>query len=250
MIAIIPARGGSQGIPRKNISELFGTPLIMWTINFALTQNKFDAIVISTDCPEIAGVVAASFQLKSEFSQLTPGEFWRLHENLFIHKRLDELSSSTSKTSDLVTSLVRDFELKDQDLIFLLQPTSPFRVNDEVEQILDLVAEGFSRIVSVKKAESPHPKKVFQMDQSKRPLNLRELSNLESPRQSLGEYFAPDGAYYVLLVSEFLETKSFISQDLFALERVGLKTLNIDSIEDLEIANLYAPIFINYEESK
>jgi CMP-N-acetylneuraminic acid synthetase len=241
-IAIIPARGGSQGIPRKNISDLFGTPLVLWTICFAVKEEIFDSIIVSTDSEQIARVIAEEFNFNINFQKLKPGESCKILNNLFVHRRLDAHSGATSKTSDLVADLVQDFHLKGEDFIYLLQPTSPFRESHELEQISDLLAQGASHVVSVKKAESPHPKKVFQIDDRSKPVNILELSNLETPRQALGDYFAPDGAYYVTTVTEFSKNNSFVSQNLVTLQRKGIKTLNIDSPEDLETARLYAPL--------
>lgn len=244
-VAIIPARGGSEGIPGKNISDLFGIPLILWTVYFSLKKEIFDLIIVSTDSEKIANVISDEFNVNSNFLKLKPSESYIIRDSLFIHRRLDAHSGSNSKTSELILDIVNDYALIPEDLIFLMQPTSPFREEHEVDQILALLAGGASHVVSVKRAESPHPKKTFQIDESGKPRDLFELSNLESPRQALGDYFAPDGAYYATTVAQFLNNNSFISPNLVVLHREGLKTLNIDSPNDLEIANLYAP-FVPY----
>ena len=239
-IAIIPARGGSKGIPRKNLIDLDGTPLLEWTINFALKEQAFDEVIISTDSAIIAENVLGDRNASIPFESMHEGDCKKVRSNLSIHRRQLMHSGSAAKTSDTVVQISIDFGLRLNDTIFLLQPTSPFRVPGEIQALHEKLSECKS-VISVKKIDSPHPQKTFQLDGKGHFLRSDDLANLEKPRQQLGEFFAPDGAYYVTNVEELRRKKTFFNLDTGTLLRSGINTINLDSMEDLEIARTYAP---------
>nr|WP_317200233.1 acylneuraminate cytidylyltransferase family protein [uncultured Psychrobacter sp.] len=139
-IAIIPARGGSKRLPRKNVKLLRGKPLIGWTIEAALKSNVFDHVFVSTDDMEIANI---SKDFGAEVPFLRPMA----------------LASDTATTNDVVTHLVEWFEKKykkEVNMIAILQPTSPLRSAKHISEAVQLMqTKGAKAIVSVCKLEHP-----------------------------------------------------------------------------------------------
>ena len=121
VLVLIPARGGSKGIPGKNIKELNGKPLIYYTIDIARHLFKDEQICVSTDDDEIIKKVEA-YSLKVPF------------------KRPDELASDTASSNDVIQHALKYYRKqgKDYKYTLLLQPTSPFRTINDLEKYLDI----------------------------------------------------------------------------------------------------------------
>ena len=119
MIAIIPARSGSKGIPNKNIMDFNGKPLIYNTIKAAKNSNMIDRVFVSTDSKEIAEI-SMSYGAESPFL------------------RPPELAEDTSLLNDTLKFMIQRLELtfaKALDSIIVLQPTSPLRNNDDIDNL-------------------------------------------------------------------------------------------------------------------
>jgi CMP-N,N'-diacetyllegionaminic acid synthase len=133
VIGLIPARGGSKGIPRKNLASLGGKPLIAWTIAAALGSERVERAVVSTDDSEIADV---SRGLGAD-----------------VLERPAELAGDDTPMSDVVSHAVR--ELAPETALVLLQPTSPLRTSHHVDEAVErLLASDADGVVSV--VEVPH----------------------------------------------------------------------------------------------
>lgn len=133
-LAIIPARGGSKGIPRKNIVSLGGKPLVAHTIGAALSAGLFDRVLVSTDDPEVAAV-------SREYGAQVP----------FL--RPPALSSDVAVISEVVAHTLAWLQMNDgydPDLYMLLYPTSPFRKPDLIPLLVGQVQEGHGKAVTVK----------------------------------------------------------------------------------------------------
>ncbi|WP_415897483.1 acylneuraminate cytidylyltransferase family protein [Neptuniibacter sp. QD72_48] len=120
IIAIIPARGGSKGIPRKNIKPIAGKPLIAWTIEHALNSKRIDKVIVSTDCPDIA-------KIASDCGAYVP----------FL--RPSQIANDTATTESAVINCL-DW-LRDNDdivpsIVVLLQCTSPVRLDGSIDNAL------------------------------------------------------------------------------------------------------------------
>ena len=133
VVGLIPARGGSKGIPRKNLAPLGGKPLIAWTIAAAVGSERLSRTVVSTDDPEVADVAR---ERGSEVLDRPP-----------------ELAGDGTPMSDVVAHAVR--ELAPEGALVLLQPTSPLRTSRHVDEAVELLlASGADGVVSV--VEVPH----------------------------------------------------------------------------------------------
>lgn len=130
--AVIPARGGSKGVPNKNIRQVAGKPLIVWTIQQALDAHSVDRVVVSTDSPEIAKIAIAA---GAEVPGLRP----------------PDLAGDAVQTEPVLIHAVEQWCRDDRpDLVLLLQPTSPIRKKGAIDRSVDaLWAQGADSLLSV-----------------------------------------------------------------------------------------------------
>jgi len=139
IVAIIPARGGSKGLPKKNIKELCGKPLICYTIESAIKSNLIDRIVVSTDDEEIARIAS------------------KYHE-INVCMRPSELSTDTASTASALIhacNFLNQNESIDIDYVLTLEPTSPFRSLNTIKKTINLLTNGnFDSVVTVTEFKS------------------------------------------------------------------------------------------------
>jgi len=132
VIAIIPARGGSKGIPKKNIADLCGKPLVAYSIVAALSAQNIDRVVVSTDDEEIASV---SHAWGAEVPFLRPAE----------------LSTDTSNLGDVIAHAVSELGGPAEYKAFVqLYPTSPFRTPDFIDEMVQILFKGYTSVTTVK----------------------------------------------------------------------------------------------------
>jgi len=236
-IALIPARSGSKGILRKNLQRINGLTLVEHAINVAVDSREFDRVIVSTDGLEIANSLL-DFEMQHLFSVLPENGMLAARKNLYIHKRSLVDASDNAQTHQTVESLHGFGILNLDDSVMLLQPTSPFRYIEELKSIVSIFEENKSGIASVVKIINSHPLKTFQISEN-RIVNYQHVSLLlKSPRQRLPEMFKLDGAYYLQSVRSVLKNQSFLSEDTYLFQREGNKTINIDSLEELRLAQV------------
>jgi CMP-N-acetylneuraminic acid synthetase len=137
IISIIPARGGSKGLPKKNILELAGKPLIAWTIESSLKSKYISKTIVSSDCDEILNI---SSKYGSE-----------------ILKRPDELARDTTPTEPVVEHILQNIkDLGNYSYLVLLQPTSPLRDEKDIDEAISkLIQEkDATALISVKEIDN------------------------------------------------------------------------------------------------
>lgn len=214
-IAIILARGGSKGLPGKNILPLFGKPLIAWSIEAALESGSFDCVVVSSDDDEI----------------LT-----RAHESgALTLKRPEYLAIDTASSFDAMMHALNTLEQEKKTLftaVSLLQPTSPLRTAQHIREAFDLLTDQVEGVISVYRPET-HPMKAYRIDNGC-------ISGLYSPdapyqpRQTLPECCYANGAIY-LFHRKALEMHSGFPKDKLAPYFMPLiSSTDIDTRQDLE----------------
>jgi CMP-N-acetylneuraminic acid synthetase len=251
LIAVIPARGASKGIPNKNLRQIGGRSLVQIAADFALSCLNINKVIVSTDSVKIAHEFLS--KSKSElFENLLEGKSLNVSSKLFLHKRRHEQARDSAKTVDTVIDIIKSEELHECDWILLLQPTSPFRDRSELDQIIQLAtSKQVDACVSARLFDSPHPEKAFTLE-SNMLLDASKYQNLLRPRQDLGQYYVLDGSFYLSKVSSVIGNQSLISRSTAVFLRSGIKTINIDNQEDLEIAasvaHRFAPSFSRSEE--
>ena len=222
VLAIIPARGGSKGLPRKNILPLCGKPLINYTIEQSIRCQYIDRVVVSTDDSEIAEIA------------LLAGA------NLpFI--RPDYLSTDTATSFDVIMHCLNWHEENRFDFGYLifLQPTSPLRTLEDINLAFKLIENlNAKAIVTVCESEH-HP---FGMNTLPSNNNMNEFEKPEyerQPRQQLPKYFRINGAIYLSEIKYFKSQMSFLGPQTFAMIMDKSHSIDIDDEIDLEFANFY-----------
>lgn len=165
VLGLIPARGGSKGVPGKNIKLINGKPLIVWSIEAANKSEKIDQIIVSTDSEEIAKVAKEA--------------------GAMVLMRPSELATDTASTQDVMVHALKNYHA---DIVVLLQPTSPYRseglidacIEEFVEHDYDSLATGFM-------------------------CDYKEYGTNTLPRQQIDGFFYDDGNVYVIKAENILK---------------------------------------------
>ena len=215
VLGVIPARGGSKAIPRKNLVMLGGKPLLAWTCE-AAKGSKLDRIIVSTDNEEIARI-AVSYGVDVPF--LRPAE----------------LSEDSSATIDAVTHALEAIDEK-FDAVMVLQPTSPFRTTQDIDECLALLEQSAAdSVISVVDVGGYHPARMKYLDSGRLVdppfVELRE----NQPRQELVPMYIRNGAVYLTRTKTLLEG-SFKGADCIAYVMPSDRSVNIDEPIDLIVA--------------
>jgi len=239
--AFIPARSGSKGIRNKNNLLVGGHTLIDRALSLALSNSAINLTIVSTDsvvCLQSSSILDS---FANQFQIQMPGTLISFNSRIMIHKRLPEDATDFAPTSSAVLDSVKSQDFNNDDIVVLLQPTSPFRISEELSEFLTGYQQSRLKTgLSVKTLESPHPMKAFTVNGSELQLSPQEIETLGTARQKLPSYFAPDGAFYAAPISHLREKRSFLSERNFVFHREGLRTLNIDVQTDYYFAEFIA----------
>jgi CMP-N,N'-diacetyllegionaminic acid synthase len=222
VLFLIPARGGSKGLPRKNIRPLLGKPLIGWTIETAMqaAARANGRVVVSTDDDEIAGV-ASAFGAEPPFV------------------RPAHLALDTSTAVDVILHAL-DF-LRGAGETFthvcLLEPTSPQRDDDDVIGALSLLqqTEEADSVVGVCRAESTNPSFLALKDQNNFIRPYQGASFAAPRRQDAEDVFFFEGSLYVSTVGALRSRRSFYHERTLGYEMPKWKSFEVDDLTDFMI---------------
>jgi N-acylneuraminate cytidylyltransferase len=213
LLGIIPARGGSKGIPRKNIRLVKGKPLIVWTIEQAKRSKFLDRVVLSSDDSEIMDI-AVNCGCEVPF------------------RRPSELAADD--TPGIMPVLHAIENLPGYDYVVLLQPTSPLRSAEDIDNCISLCVErGAPACVSVTRcAENPYL--MYWREQDLRLNPLITNSGRITCRQQVPEVFRLNGAVYVARSNWLKKTGSFVTPETIGYEIPANRSLDIDTEADLQ----------------
>ena len=234
LLAIIPARGGSERLPRKNILDLAGKPLIAWTIEAALNSKYIDRIVVSTDDQEIADI---SIKYGAEVPFLRP----------------KSLATDDSPSIDTVINVLGEIEIIDQhyDYIVLLQPTSPLRTEIDIDKAIELLEKkSADSVISVCEVDHPPHWNNTLPDDGNMQLFFRE-DNANKRSQDFDIYYRLNGAIYIVKIGRLLKEESlFLKTNTFAYCMDAYSSVDIDKEEDLLVAKCFAKNFLTIKNSR
>ena len=226
ILGVIPARGGSKGVPGKNIKLLEDLPLLAYTAQSALASKLLTKVILSTDCPSIAAVAE---QCAIEVPFLRP----------------ETLATDTASSIAVVQHAVSYLENQGEffDAVCLLQPTSPFRPKGFIDKAIQkFIQDGADALVSV--LPVPHefnPHWVFEPNEK----GLLQIATGDKEiikrRQDLPQAFFRDGSIYITKTSVIKEG-SFYGTKLSYLENHPDFYVNIDTLEDWEKATAKLPL--------
>lgn len=217
LTAIIPARGGSKRIPKKNLALLCGKPLIQYTIDAALQSQWTRRVVVSTDDPEIGRL---SSDLGVDLVLMRPAE----------------LATDVTPMADVVAHAAQELSTLGVplELMVLLQPTSPFRQGFHVDEAVDLFLRVVADTVTGVRVVDDHPYYMWRRD-GEQVQPLYSYAHQQAPRTSLPEYLIENGSLYILRHS------AFVKHGLYGPRTVpylmdALSSVDIDEPIDLEWA--------------
>lgn len=216
VIALIPARGGSKGVRRKNLRVVGGHPLIHFTLAAARGVRQIDLVYVSSDDDEI-------LKYASQAGALTV-------------RRPNALAGDTTSAVEVVqhfaTQLPEDIA-KQNPYIIYLQPTSPLRTSQHIEAALSKMDKADAHtIVSVRELEKS-PYKSFKLDANGMLESLFDERLSNARRQDLPVTYIPNGAIYVFRISDFAERGGFPSNGSLPYVMNDIDSLDVDTEEDL-----------------
>ncbi len=222
ILAIIPARGGSKGIPHKNIVDLLGKPLISYSIEAGLESKYIDYVMVSTDDEEIARV---SKKYGAEVPYMRPAE----------------LAKDTSKTIDTVIHTIKTLNEagKSFDTLVLLQPTQPLRTVADIDASIEKYYEYSCQPLASVSEVDDHPILIRSIENGR----LKTLLNLSSSfrRQDMPVYYRINGCIYINAINEINASTSFNDNCIpYVMKRSH--SVDIDELKDLAMAEWYLRI--------
>ena len=217
VVAIIPARGGSKGVPRKNLRVVGGKPLFAWTVETARRSRYIDRLVVSSEDPE---VIAAARDLGCDVPFVRPADLAR---------------DDTPGVAPVLHALS---QLPPFDLVVLLQPTSPLRSAEDIDGCIEGCARrDVNACVSVTAAKES-PCWMFTLDPrgSLRPV----LGQAEIPdrRQDLPPVYVLNGAVYVARCPWLEESGSFLTHETRGYVMPEQRSIDVDTPQDLDLVEL------------
>ena len=224
VLAIIPARGGSKRLPRKNVLNLAGKPLIAWTIETSSQSKYIDRTIVSTDDDEIVSIAK---QYGADVPFLRP----------------DELASDEASSIDVVLHSIQEIiaEGERYDYVVLLQPTSPLRNVGDVDGALEqLIRNDDNCVISVCESEhSPLWANTLPKSRSMTGFLSKEIINVRS--QDLPTFYRLNGAVYIIsvpILSGLKKPSFFLDDKVSAYLMPSARSIDIDSNLDFMMAEL------------
>src|SRR3989338_5464629 len=222
ILGIIPARGGSKGIPKKNIKLLNGKPLIAYTIEAACRAKGLADVIVSAESPEIARM-AKRFGVQVPFT------------------RPRELANDTATTVSVLQHALKEYERvtgKKFSHVLLLQPTTPLRTTNDIEKAIRLMAKRRSQdaLISCSNGEGVHPRIMYTSRFGRNELFVPALKEM-TRRQNFEKVFVRNGAIY-LIPRELLLKGQMIGKHPVIMEMPRWRSINIDNPDDFKLAGI------------
>jgi len=219
ILAIIPARGGSKGLPGKNIKEIAGKPLIAWSIEQGKKSKYIDKLIVSTDDKEIANI---SKKYGADVPFIRPAE----------------LASDKSKTIDTILHAINYFESRENffDIIVLLEPTSPLRDTEDIDEAIEkLITEKEAEsIVGISKVEISHPAFLVRLeDEFLKPYLYKDFRVLR--RQEISDLYFYEGSIYISYSKSLKLRRNFYHDKAIGYTFPKWKSYEVDDISDFVI---------------
>ena len=198
ILAVVTARGGSKGIPRKNLAILAGKPLLKWTADAALSSRRLDRIVLSTDDEEIA---SAGREYGLEVPFMRPAE----------------LARDDTPSIPVIQHVVNELKKKGDryDAVFLLQPTNPMRQPSDIDGAVELMEKsGADSVISFVDIGEKHPARMKMINPDGRVVDPPFAEQFEGQRrQELSKLFLREGSVYLTRISVLMEQNSLKGND-------------------------------------
>ena len=220
ILGLIPARGGSKGLPGKNIKLLGGKPLLQYTVESAKKSELLDREILSSDDPEI---IAVAKELGLEVPFLRP----------------EDLAGDATTSLEVIKHALKELSSQGEeyDAVCLLQPTTPFRSAGLIDAAIEKFTKGgYDSLISVREVAAEfNPHWIFEEKDGNLQIATGE-KEIISRRQDLPKAYHRDGAIYLTKTSVILEQNSLYGDRIGFIETTGSVYVNIDTEEDWEDA--------------
>lgn len=216
ILGLIPARGGSKGIPGKNIKLLGGKPLLQYTVESAKESALLSRVILSSDDPEI---IAVGKTLGLEIPFVRPAE----------------LAGDAASSLEMIKHALEELRSQGQeyDAVCLLQPTTPFRTAGLIDKAIEKFRSGnFDSLISVREVPAEfNPHWIFEEKDGKLKIATGE-EEIITRRQDLPKAYHRDGAVYITKTSVLLEKNSLYGKNIGYIDMTGSVYVNVDTEED------------------
>lgn len=223
IFCVIPARGGSKGIPKKNLVTFKGEPLISWTIKAALASGKLTRIFVSTDCTDIAGI-------SSKYGAEVP------------FMRPSHLAEDRVHSIHVVQHVLKFLETREGMLpygIMMLLPTSPLRTAQDVVSAIDIfMQERANAVISV--VDLGKYMTNLRYIQDGKLVRVAQQENPNAQRQGLETLYSVNGSIFLAQTDMLLEAGTFHIEGALPYIMPVDRSVDINSLEDLEFARQIA----------
>ena len=218
-LAMITARGGSKRIPRKNIKEFNGKPIMAYSIEAALNSGAFDEVMVSTDDEEIADIAR-------KYGASVP----------FL--RSEKTSNDFATTVDVIDEVISEYHNrgKDFDAFACIYPTAPFITSDKLKEAVEkLSASDADSLIPVVRFSYP-PQRAMEIHDGR--LVFRQPENLSKRSQDLEPHYHDAGQFYVVKTESFLKNKGIMVGQILPMELSELEVQDIDNEVDWKLAEM------------
>jgi N-acylneuraminate cytidylyltransferase len=218
-LAMITARGGSKRIPRKNIKEFNGKPIMAYSIEAALKSGVFDEVMVSTDDDEIA-------EIAQKYGATVP------------FMRSEKTSNDFATTVDVIDEVINEYHKRgtDYDMFACIYPTAPFVTADRLKEAVEkLAGSDADSLIPVVRFSYP-PQRAMEIHDGR--LIFRQPENLSARSQDLTPHYHDAGQFYVVRTESFLKNHGIMVGDILPMELSELEVQDIDNEVDWKLAEL------------
>lgn len=218
-VCIIPARGGSKRIPRKNILPLNGVPLIGYSIRAAIGSGVFTDVIVSTEDPEIKSIA--------------------LQEGAKVDDRPAHLAGDTVTKVQVVKEFIERPASSGYDIVAALLPTCPFRTAKHVEEAYRIFTANPQTpfLIGVTEYDFPIQLALTAVDDVKMKITFEDGYKV-TRSQDIGKRYHPNGAMYIATVKAFREKGTFFNEEMLAYKMSAIRSFDIDYPWQFEVAEI------------
>ena len=218
-VAIITARGGSKRIPRKNIKEFCGKPILAYSIEAAIHSGVFDTVMVSTDDEEIAGI-ARQYGAEVPFF------------------RSEKTANDYASTNDVLLEVLEEYERRGEhyDMACCIYPTAPFLTGEKLKNAVEKLQLSDADTLIPVVAFSYPPQRAMIVKEER--LVFEYPQYLDSRSQDLEPHYHDVGQFYVFKTAAFQQNRKLMTGNILPLVVSELEVQDIDNMTDWEIAEL------------
>lgn len=218
ILGLIPARGGSKGLPRKNILPLLGKPLMAWTIEEAKKSRYIDRLILSSEDSEI---IATARQWGCEVPFVRPAE----------------LAGDDTPGVDPVLHALQAIP-ESYDYVVLLQVTSPLRTVEDIDRCLEYCISKKAPVCIAVTEPEKSPYWMYRLDEDNRLIPLMDEGYTSKRRQDLPTTYVINGAVYVVGTGWVKQNRTFLTPETLAYVMPRERSIDVDSAQDITICEL------------